>query len=152
MNASNRAKDLIMRFEGLSTSAYVCPAGVLTIGYGHTKGVQAGDKITERTAERLLENDLRGVSTSLTVALNKNSIALTQSQFDALCSFAFNLGMTKLLNSTLWQKLKIGHYKEASAEFLKWNKARNEYGELMPLKGLTLRREAEHNLFLEGVE
>lgn len=152
MIASAKAKNLIMRFEGLSTTAYICPAGVATIGYGHTKSVQLTDQITEKTAERLLENDLRGVSTSLTVALDKNKISVTQSQFDALCSFAFNLGITKLLNSTLWQKLKAGYYKEAGAEFLKWNKARNEYGELVPLKGLTLRREAERNLFLEGFE
>ena len=152
MNASNRAKSLIMQFEGLSTSAYVCPAGVWTIGYGHTKGVQRNDKITEKTAERLLENDLKTVSVSLNIALQKNNVTVTQHQFDALCSFVFNLGLTKLLDSTLFKELKAGHIKNAAKEFLKWNKARNEYGEMIPMKGLTRRREAESRLFLEDFE
>jgi len=148
MICTQRAVELVKRYEGLATKAYRCPAGVLTIGYGHTKNVQANDVITERAATRLLENDLRNVSINITSALNAAEIHITQNQFDALCSFAFNVGVSALIKSTLWKRLESGNLTAAADQFLRWNKAKNADGEYIELKGLTRRREAERALFL----
>ena len=148
MICTRRAVELIKKYEGLATKAYRCPAGVLTIGYGHTKNVQADDVITERAATRLLENDLRNVSINITNALNAAKIEITQNQFDALCAFAFNVGVSALTRSTLWKRLESGNINAAADQFLRWNKAKNTEGEYVELKGLTRRREAERALFL----
>src|SRR5262245_6586870 len=88
---------LIKRYEGLSLKAYRCPAGALTIGYGHTGDVEEGDVITEEAAEELLRQDLRvfetGVERFVTVKLNDN-------QFAALVSFVFNVGLGAFARST----------------------------------------------------
>lgn len=148
MICTQRAIELIKKYEGLATKAYRCPAGVLTIGYGHTKDVKADDVITERAATRLLINDLRNVSIKLTTALNAADLQITSNQFDALCSFAFNVGFSALLKSTLWKRLESGNINSAADQFLRWNKAKNAEGEYIELKGLTRRREAERALFL----
>lgn len=140
---------LIKEFEGLATTAYVCPVGVLTIGYGHTKGVQKGDKITEKAATNLLRNDLKALSIHLVRSLNACEIEITQDQFDALCSFAFNVGINALINSTLWSLLRQNKFRQAADEFLKWNKGTID-GRKVEIKGLTRRREAERKLFLNG--
>ena len=150
MQASEHCIALSHEFEGLSTTAYKCPAGVWTIGVGHTKGIKEGDTITRGVAERLLKNDLEELSINLTRALNADEIVVSQEQFDALCSFAFNLGLNALVNSTLWSYLSKGKDQAAADEFLKWNKARDASGKKIELKGLTRRREAERALFLSG--
>ena len=150
MQASEHCIALIHEFEGLSTKAYKCPAGVWTIGFGHTKGIKEGDTITRGVAERLLKNDLEELSINLTRALNADEIVVSQEQFDALCSFAFNLGLNALIHSTLWSYLSKGKDQAAADEFLKWNKARDASGKKIVLKGLTRRREAERALFLSG--
>ncbi len=131
---------LIKQFEGCALSAYLCPAHILTIGYGHTGDVSAGQTITQEEAERLLKADLekfeRGVSQMVTVELSPQ-------QFDALVSFAFNLGLGNLKTSTLLKKLNSGDYQGAADEFLRWNKAAGKV-----MAGLTKRREAERALFL----
>lgn len=151
MNCSQRAVDLIKHFEGLYTKAYKDPIGIWTIGYGHTADVKPTDVITEKAACRLLENDLRVVSLGLTVALNNDGIQVTQHQFDALASFAFNLrgGVQRVTASTLWKRLKENDLEGAANQFLRWNKAKNQDGVYVVLKGLTRRREAERTLFLE---
>lgn len=149
MIPSEHCVALIKEFEGLATKAYKCPAGVLTIGYGHTKNVKEGDTITERAANNLLKNDLKAFSIRLVKALNADEIEVTQDQFDALCSFAFNVGITALIYSTLWKLLKDNKDKQAADEFLKWNKITID-GRKVELKGLTRRREAERKLFLNG--
>src|SRR5574343_1664697 len=91
MNISNTAIELIKTFEGLSLKAYKCAAGVLTIGWGHTSGVKAGQTIDIDTAEQYLREDLKRFE----LYLNNNYKNLTQKQFDALISFCFNLGSIK---------------------------------------------------------
>lgn len=132
---------LIKKFEGLRLSAYYCPAGVLTVGYGSTGDhVKVGMILTEAEAEVLLKKDLerfeKGVAALVTVHLTDN-------QFAALVAFAFNVGLNALKNSTLLKKLNAGDYAGASAEFPRWNKA----GGVVML-GLTRRRNAEKDLFL----
>lgn len=150
MQASEHCIALIHEFEGLKTKAYKCPAGVWTIGFGHTQGVKEGDTITRGVAERLLKNDLEELSINLTRALNADEIVVSQEQFDALCLFAYNSGLNALIHSTLWTYLREGKYQAAADEFLKWNKARDPSGKKIVLKGLTRRRKAERTLFLSG--
>lgn len=146
------AYQLIKTFEKLETKAYKCPAGVWTIGYGHTKGVKAGDVITEEQADKLLTEDVNVFAKELTKALNADEIELqSRHQFDALICFAFNVGMNSLIHSTMWEKLKAKDYCGASIQFERWNKAKVN-GKYVALKGLTRRRNAERQLFLEPDE
>jgi len=136
----SKEAQLIKSFEGLELEAYLCPANVWTIGYGHTKGVKKGDKITKEQAEKLLEEDLaffrNGVKRLVKVALNKN-------QFGALVSFAYNLGLGSLESSTLLKMLNAKDYQGAADQFLRWNKSKGKV-----LTGLVRRREAERAVFL----
>lgn len=146
IKTSSKGYNLIKKFEGLATSAYKCPAGVLTIGYGHTgKDVIKGMVITELYADELLKADVAKLEHSLIKALNADEIVVNQNQFDALISFSYNLGLTRLVNSTLWRYLKEGNVKAAAGQFIRWNKANGKV-----LQGLTYRREAEAKLFLEA--
>lgn len=142
MRASEGCKQLIRVFEGLNTKAYKCPAGVLTIGYGHTgSDVKEGQTITKDQAELLLSQDLGMVGRQVEHALD--GMRVNQNQFDALCSFVFNLGIGRLEASTLLKKLKAGDIEGAANEFLRWNRAGGQV-----LDGLTRRRQAERRLFL----
>lgn len=130
---------VIRHFEGCELTAYKCPAGVLTIGYGHTKTVTKGMVITKHRAEDLLRQDLewceRAINTNVTVPL-------TQNQYDALASFIYNVGAGAFKKSTLLRKLNAGDYAGASAQFPRWNKGGGRV-----LRGLTRRRQAERELF-----
>ncbi len=152
MIVSQKGVDLIKRFEGLVTHAYLCPKGILTIGYGHTGAdVHQGDVITAQGAEDLLRKDINNFASKITYSLEQDKITVNQNQFDALCSFAFNLGYSALVFSTLWKKLKAGDYDGASDEFLKWvyiTKTMNGERVKIRLKGLETRRNAERDLFL----
>ena len=141
MNIGKQGLDLIKRFEGLELDAYMpTPIDVPTIGYGHTKTAKMGMKITERGAEELLKQDLAWVEK----AVNKHAtVPLTQPQYDALCSFVYNLGATNFRRSTLLKRLNEGKYVEAADELLRWNKQGKKV-----LRGLTRRREAERALFM----
>ena len=142
MRASEGCKQLIRVFEGLNTKAYRCPAGVLTIGYGHTgPDVKEGQTITRDQAELLWNQELGAVGRQVEHALD--GMRVNQNQFDALCSFTFNLGIGRLETSTLLKKLKAGDYEGAANEFLRWNRAGGQI-----LEGLTRRRQAERRLFL----
>lgn len=147
--------NLVKAFEGLHkvledgmVRAYRCPAGKWTIGYGHTKGVRSGMKITKEQAEDFLyeDLDLHGEVVNRLV-----TVELTQAQFDALTSFVFNLGEPNFAGSTLLKKLNKGDYDGAALEFGKWNKAR-ENGVLKAFPGLTRRRTAEAALFSMDAE
>ena len=132
---------IIKDAEGLRLKAYVCPAGVLTIGYGSTgKHVTPGLQITEDQAEKLLLNDLarfeEGVALQCPVA--------TSNQFSALVSFAFNVGLESLRTSTLRRLHNEGKYGEAAEQFARWNKGG---GRILP--GLVKRRAAERALYLK---
>ena len=138
--------DLIKQFEGFRKDAYICPAGVPTIGYGATtwgngQKVKMGEIVSMTMAEKLLMVDLEKRSKSLA------GLKINQNQFDALISFIYNLGVGAFLNSTLFRKVQqnpqdviIRH------EFMKWNKARVGC-KLVVLRGLTRRRDAEVNLY-----
>lgn len=152
MKTNSAGVALIKWWESLRLNAYLCPAGVPTIGYGHTGDVKLGDKITEHQADAILEVDLdkfeRGVE-RLTAGVELNS-----SEFSALVSFAFNLGLANLERSALLRKLKAGAPRaEVAAEFGKWTKARGpKTKQLVELPGLVKRRAAERDLFLSGAQ
>ena len=152
MIVSQKGVDLVKRFEGFVSHAYVCPKGVLTIGVGHTgSDVYQGQTITPEEAERLLHKDLNKFASKISYSLEQDKISVNQNQFDALCSFAFNLGYSALVFSTLWKKLKAGDYDGASDEFLKWVYITKTVGGervKIRLKGLETRRNAERDLFL----
>lgn len=139
MRISQRGIDLIKSFEGLYLEAYKCPAGVWTIGWGTTKGVTPGMKITKEKAEELLRADL----VKFEAAVEKNvKVTINQNMFDSLVSFTYNLGEGNLKSSTLLKKLNSEDYYGASQEFQRWNKAGGKV-----LNGLIRRREAERDLF-----
>lgn len=145
LTISENGLSMIASFESFEPKAYYCPAGVLTIGYGHTgtnakgESLQEGDTVTPEQAKRLLYEDVLWAED----AVNEQRLHLTQNQFDALVSFVFNVGATAFAHSTLLKKLKSCDFEDAADEFLRWNKAGGK-----ALRGLTTRREAERDLFL----
>ena len=143
MRISEEGKQLIRDFEGLRLSAYRDAVGVLTIGYGHTRGVRPGQTITHREAELLLSADLEPIERQLTADLGEDGVL--QCQFDALCSFCFNLGIGAYMRSTLRKYVKAGRDADADKEFGKWVHAG---GKVLP--GLVTRRAAERKMFLQG--
>lgn len=134
------AKELIKKYEGLSLDAYLCPAGVPTIGYGHTHNVKIGDTCTQQQADEWLDDDFYAACLD-TKAVVK--VPLTDNQLDALGSFVFNLGVRKLIQSTLLKKLNAKDYAGAADEFDRW-----VFAGKVQLKGLIARRAAEKALFL----
>jgi GH24 family phage-related lysozyme (muramidase) len=141
---SQAAVDIVKHFEGLRLEAYECSAGVWTIGYGTTYTalgpVKAGQRITESEAETLLASDLRLFERRVHDAL---LVPVTQHQFDALVSFAYNVGAAALAGSTLLRKLHKLDLGGAADEFLRWVRAD---GQVLP--GLVRRRKAERAMFL----
>jgi lysozyme len=132
--------DLIKSFEGLKLRAYLCPAKVWTIGFGSTgPHVTPGKVITEAQADELLQDDLDRFEKAVTRLV---TVPLTQHQYDALVSFAFNVGISALERSTLLKRVNARLFDQARAEFAKWNRAGGR-----PLAGLTRRRAAEAALF-----
>ena len=144
--ASQKGLDLIKRFEGLKLKPYLCPASIWTIGYGNTyypsgakvKGTDPA--ITKEKAEELLKFLLtsyeKGVDSFCRDDINQN-------QFDALTSFAYNVGVGNLQKSTLIKKVnKNPNDPSIRAEFMKWNKGGGKV-----LLGLTRRRQAEADLY-----
>jgi lysozyme len=148
MVASQNCINLIKLFEGYKPKAYLCPAGVPTIGYGstmYTTGlkIKLGDTINEQQANELLMWELKNKSIAL------HGLNLNQNQFDSCLSFIYNLGIEAFTKSTLKKKI-VANPNDASikSEFMKWNKARVG-GKLMELKGLTRRRIAEAELYFK---
>lgn len=143
MEISGIGLELIKKFEGFSSKPYRCPAGKLTIGYGHA--IIFSDQfpeggITQSMAEDMLKQD---------VSVAENSInrlvagQLLQRQFDALCSFVYNIGAKAFEKSSLLRLLNQGHPELAAAEFARWI-----YTGGIVQNGLIRRREAEKSLFL----
>lgn len=133
--------------------AYYCPAGILTIGYGHTgTDVLPGMRVTQDQADAILRSDVAKFEAIVNKALTHS---VTQGQFDALVSFCFNVGPGKagakdglvtLKNgspSSLLRKTNSGDIGGAALEFSKWTKANGQ-----ELKGLVSRREAEKQVYL----
>ena len=138
MRTSQTGIDLIKEFEGCRLDAYKCPAGVWTIGYGHTTGVTAGQKISKAQAEAYLRADLEKYEEK--VEKYEDRYRWTQNEFDAMVSFAYNLGsIDKLTANGTRSKAVIAE------KILLYNKAGGKV-----LAGLTKRRQAEQELFLAG--
>lgn len=142
---SAAGKAIIKEHEQLRLVAYLpTKRDVPTIGWGHTKGVKLGMTCTVEQAEKWLESDLFDAE----VCINRNVLVpLTQNQFDALVSFAFNVGLSAFRTSTLRKLLNAGDYAGAAAQFPKW-----KYQKGKELGGLVRRRAAERALFEEPLE
>ncbi len=140
MTTGKAGLDLIKGYEGLRLEAYRCPAGVATIGYGHTKGVKMGQTITEEEANDFLVEDISPIER----LLNSLGINFRQEQFDALVSWIFNLGQGNFIHSTLLKKIKAdASDEEITEQIIRWINANKK-----PLLGLKKRRIAEANMFL----
>lgn len=146
MNISDRGVDFIKSFEGFSAGPYLDAAGVPTIGYGATyypggQRVRMSDPpISESEGRRLLAAMLRDFEEAIDGALQ---VDVTQSQFDALVSFAYNVGISAATESTLMRKLNAGDVLGAADQFTRWTKSGGKV-----LRGLLRRREAEREMFL----
>lgn len=128
--------DLIKRFEGFSSTVYICPAGYPTIGYGHL--VRSGEsytEISETAAEELLRKDVESAERAVLRLVN---VPLTDGQFDALVSFTFNLGSGAFQRSTLRRKVNRQSHAEVPAQLMRWVWAGGR-----KLNGLIRRRESE---------
>lgn len=139
--ASDILIEKIKEFEGCSLTAYKCPAGKLTIGYGHTKGVKNGQKITQAQAEALLKADLKPFE----AYVNKLLVCTTQGEFDALTDFVYNLGCASLERSTLLKLIRQhANTNDIQKQFMRW-----VYAAGKKLKGLERRRAWEAKRFAE---
>lgn len=141
MKTSARGRKLIKDFEVFRSKAYRDPVGIWTIGYGFIDGVQEGDTITKEDAERRLIDELEKYERGVMEATGGN---VTQSQFDALVSFAFNVGVKGMQGSSVIKAHNRGDYEAAARAFGLWNKAG---GKVFP--GLVRRRAAEAAMYLE---
>lgn len=143
MKTSAVGRRLIKSFEGYRGEAYLCPAGVWTIGYGHTSGVNPGDTCTREEADEFLKEDL----TKAENAVNAQKLDLQQSQFDALVSLVYNIGSGSFQRSTLLKLLKVDTIARDNLE-KEWKSWRMSGGQV--LKGLERRRTAEWMLYKNG--
>ncbi|WP_430673368.1 lysozyme [Klebsiella aerogenes] len=148
MIISSNGFNFIKKFEACCLHAYPDPitkGQPWTIGYGWTqqvdgKNIHPGMVITAEKAEELLAKGLKEYELVLNT---KIIVLLTQNQFDACISLTYNIGLSAFLNSTLLKKINANLIKEAADEFLRWNKVNGR-----SIRGLTLRRKAERELFL----
>ncbi|CAI1003581.1 TPA: lysozyme [Serratia fonticola] len=143
LKTSQRGIALIKSFESLELKAYPDPGTggkPFTIGWGHTKGVKPGDRITEQQAETFLAEDLAVFELTVNSAVK---VPVTQNQFDALVSLAFNIGGANFAGSTLVKKLNAGDPRGAADQFLRW-----KFADGKEMRGLVRRRAAERELFL----
>ena len=143
MNISQEGLSLIKKFEGCKLKSYKCAAGVWTIGFGSTSGVEEGMEISQERADMLLLEDVEVFEEAVN---NLVEVDLEQNQFDALVAWTFNLGSTNLKNSTLLKVLNDKNYEGVPEQIKRWNKATVD-GERQVLEGLVRRREAESLLF-----
>ena len=141
LRTSGTLFEKIKEFEGCRLKAYKCPAGVWTIGYGHTEDVKRGDVISKWCADEYLRQDIAEFEREI-LALN---VCKTQGQLDALVDFAFNLGVYRLRHSTLLKLIRRGASRERiTKEFMKW-----VHSGIKVLPGLVKRRQWEANRFFE---
>ena len=139
MRISEVGLSLIKKFESCHLTAYKCPAGVWTVGWGHTRTATKNSSVTYREATELLSQDVQFVE----IAINRLELFLNQNQFDALVSFVFNVGTGNFANSTLLKKaLQNPDDPGIRDEFTRWVFAK---GQRLP--GLERRRQAEAELY-----
>ena len=145
---SRTTLNLVKKYEGFRSSAYMDTNGLPVIGYGQSKingkRVKMGQYISRTKADAELERELYHIQR---LVLSKVRVRLTPNQLGALTSLVYNAGSRILTNSTLIRKLNVGDYAGAAREFPRWNKA-HQGGRLVPFPGLTKRRLAEQRLFL----
>ena len=139
MQISEEGISLIKHFEGCGLEAYQDSIGIWTIGYGTIKGVKEGDQINQDEAEHLLQEEMPEYEGYINEMVN---VPLEQNQFDALCSWVFNLVHKNLSESTLLRVLNDEKYDEVPKQIVRWNKAGGQV-----LKGLVKRRQAEADMF-----
>lgn len=140
MIINDRGRAIVKEFESLRLSAYRCPAGVWTIGFGHTGDVVEGQRITRHQAEVLLEYDLGAAED----AVARLAPTANGAQASAMISLTFNIGIKAFTSSTLLKEFNGGRLKNAADQFGKWI---HVAGKVLP--GLVRRRAAERALFLE---
>ena len=143
MKISEEGLSLIKKFEGCELKAYQDSVGVWTIGYGHTKGVEEGQEITQDEAEDMLASELDEYEGYIRDMVECD---LEQCQFDALVAWVYNLGPTNLRSSTMLKRLNANDLDDVPNQIKRWDKAGGKV-----LAGLVRRREAESLLF-EGKE
>jgi len=145
MKVNKAAIDLIKNFEGCRLEAYICPGGVVTIGWGTTyykdfSKIKMGDKITRKEADDIFEFQIQQYAAKILPFIKAK---ITENQFGALVSFSYNVGVNGFAKSTLLKKININPLDPTiKYEFLRWNKAKG-----ILLAGLTRRREAEAKLY-----
>ena len=146
MKVSDKCVNMIKHHEGFVRKPYQDPIGLWTVGVGHLIGdgkklpKEWNKEFTDEEVDNILCEDLERFEIGIQ---RLTKVSLTQSQFDALVSFSFNVGLGNFQSSTLRSKLNRGDYEGASNEFPKWRKAGGKI-----LKGLVKRRADERNLFL----
>ncbi len=151
MKLTKEIKDFVKAKEGLSLTAYLCPAKVWTIGYGNTSyetgiKVKQGDKISKERAELLFNNTFENFALQVKPLVFKST--LNDNQFSALVSFAYNVGIGALKSSTLLKKVKANpNDKTIANEFAKWNKGGGKV-----LAGLTSRRAKESDIYFKKID
>jgi len=143
MRTSESGKEFIKDFEGCKLEAYQCSGGVWTIGHGHARNVQEGDKITNKEADALLITDIEMVEHHVDRLVN---VHLLRNEWDAIVSWCFNLGCGNLRASTLLVKINEGNLDKVAEQIVRWDKAGGKV-----VAGLTRRRKAEAELFDNAV-
>jgi lysozyme len=132
------------QFEGCRLDSYQDSAGVWTVGFGHTLGVQPGQTITQLQAEAFLLQDMQRAVKYVNMLVK---VPLTQGEFDALVDFAFNVGCGALADSTLLKLLNAGDYSGAANQFDAWDHAAGQV-----VAGLLRRRQAETDEFNSQIQ
>lgn len=145
MKTNKQALQIIQSCESLRLQSYLCPGGVWTIGYGHTKGVKPGQTITREQAEKFLQEDIEQKERALDGLL---SVRLNDNQYSALVSWVFNLGEGNFAKSTLRKVINAdpNNRDGITHEWLRWNKSGGK-----ELRGLTIRRQMELDLYFTPV-
>lgn len=139
MTTSDHGIEMIKKHESLRLNSYLCPAGVPTIGYGHTSGVNLNERITIEQADDFLRSDIKTTEN----AVNSYQLDLTQNQFDAIVSFVYNVGVPNFKSSTLLKRLKENtRHPDIHQQFMRW-----VFGGGKRLSGLYNRRVQEWLLF-----
>jgi lysozyme len=150
LSISEEGLAFIARHEGFRPNVYMDEANHPTIGFGHklVAGESFPHSIDEAEARRLLASDVSSAEAAVQRGVASD---LTPRQFDALVSFAYNIGGDAFQRSTLLRNVNAGNFNAAAGEFMRWNQVRQPDGTLRPSPGLTNRRRAERDLFLDGI-
>ncbi len=150
MKTGVKGEELIKSFENLELTAYLCPAGKWTIGWGHTRNVKRDQVITAEKAEAFFRDDIFPIEEGL----NRLGLDLNQNQFDALVSFVFNVGWENFSESTLLRRIQADtNHRDIPVQFARWNKITDKKtGRKKVSNGLVRRRKAEADLYMTPVK